>query len=69
MTSEDFKQLESLLGKLRGHLDARYCIIPGAVHDGPHLAVYDDEGRIAYQTTAMDLETAVKNIHKYKNNE
>ena len=43
MTPEDYKQLESLLGKLNLEIgyDKRLCIIPNYVHDGYCMGIYN----------------------------
>lgn len=62
MTTEDFKQLEQLLGKLGGHLGHRFCIVPNCVHEGYHIGLYDDNGDIKASDTWTDLETTTKRV-------
>lgn len=64
MTKEEFDQLESLLGKLRGVLNARYCIIPGYVHHGPYIALYCDDGKVSKQQIGMSIEDCVNQLTK-----
>jgi hypothetical protein len=40
MTNEEYKQLESLLGKLEMEVGEKICIIPNYIHDGYHIGVY-----------------------------
>jgi hypothetical protein len=62
MTSEEFKQLETLLAKLANHLGHRYCILPAQVHDGYHIGVYDKKGDIIVSETWMSIETTVEKV-------
>jgi hypothetical protein len=42
MTTEEYVQLEALLGKLQIELGYRICILTGHVHDGYHIGVYSE---------------------------
>jgi len=62
MTTEDFKHLEELLGKMKVHLGHRFCIVPNAVHDGYHVAIYDDKGDVKATDTWTDLKTVAERL-------
>lgn len=63
MTDKEFYELESLLGKLRTYLQHRYAIIPGYIHDGYNIGIYDVKtGLIKDQSTAYSLQKAADNI-------
>lgn len=62
MTPDDFKQLEDLLGKLSTYLNERYCVIPGVIQDGYHIATYSKNGLVEYKTISATLKQAADDI-------
>ncbi len=57
MTNEEYKQLESLLDKLQGHLGHKYCIVPNVVHFGYYIAIYDENGNVKKAETWTDIKS------------
>jgi hypothetical protein len=63
MTKYEYYLLEELLGKLHLELKHRYCIIPGHLADGYHIAIYNtkngDVKATADAATIMDAVAAI----------
>jgi hypothetical protein len=65
MTSEEYKQLDILLGKLHSVVGGRFCIVPGIIQDLTHIGVYDHEtGKLAKSGIGLDSEDAVQKIQR-----
>jgi len=62
MNTADFAQLEKLLGKLRLHLDHKFCIVPEVIQDAYHLAIYDEAGNIKNTAVGAFLEDAATKV-------
>lgn len=60
MTSEDFAQLDQLLSKLHTYLGSRYCIVPGFVHDGYHIGLYNSKGDHTESFISYSLQDTAK---------
>ena len=56
MTTEEFKQLENLLGKLGLFLGKRYGVIQNHVADGCHIALYNEKGEMVRQVQGATIE-------------
>lgn len=52
MSKEEYKQIETLLGKLEMELGNKICIIPAYVHDGYYINMYSSK-------TGMSLKSAI----------
>lgn len=63
MTEIEIETLELLLSKLRGHLGKRYCVIPGVVHGGFHLATYDEKGEVEKKVIGPTLKSVIKELN------
>lgn len=59
MNSEDYKQLEYLLEKLRTELNHSFCVVCGTVHDGYNIAIYGELGHLKEQHTGPTIEAVV----------
>ena len=57
MTSEEYKQLELLLGKLNEELGNKICIIPNYIHDGYYINIYSNK-------TGLSLQSAISHSIK-----
>lgn len=65
MTTEDYKQLESLLSKLNIEIgaDKRLCILPNYVHDGYCMGVYNySTGHLEDEYVGATIESIVRKI-------
>jgi hypothetical protein len=63
MTSEEYAQLEALLGKLQIELGHRLCILTGHVHDGYHIGIYSENCGVKRQEAAgPTIESVVKQL-------
>lgn len=63
MTKEKFETLENLLGELGQYLGHHsFCIIPGYIQDGYHIAIYDKHGKLIKGESSYDIETAANKI-------
>ena len=63
MTDQDFQQLESILGKLRGQLGDRYALSPDYLFDGYHIATFDSKSCLLKKSEiAATLKGAVEKI-------
>ena len=49
MTSEEYAQLESLLGKLQIELGHRICVLTGHLQDGYHIGIYSETAGVKRQ--------------------
>jgi len=56
MKNGDYKQLEELLGKLGSHLGSKFCIIPNYIHEGVHIATYNDAGELKDQIISATIK-------------
>ena len=60
MSDNELKDIESLLLKLKDYVGSPVIVIPGYLHDGVHLAVYDHSGNApVFTVTATDLKTCL----------
>jgi len=66
MTTQDFKQLEALLSKLKTHIGKRYMIIPEYLQDGVHITTYTDQGALDLEVTHATIEMAANEILRQK---
>ncbi len=62
MTDQEFKQLEQLLDKLRGHLKADFYIRPNWVQDGFHIVTYDAKGKGDKDGGGMTIKDAIERL-------
>lgn len=64
MTPEDYKQLESLLGKLNLEIgaDKKLVIIPNYVHDGYAIGIYNSAGLMEDEYIGPTIESLVRKI-------
>ncbi len=62
MTKYEYKLLEELLAKLQLEIGGnKFCIIPGHIHDGYHIGVYDSgTGRQIKSADGPTIEETVK---------
>lgn len=66
MDSNDYKELDRLLGKLSLVLGSRFCIIPEHIQDLAYIAVYDHDGKPIKSSHGVDIEDAVKKLTNEK---
>lgn len=64
MEEKEFLELELLLSKLHRHLKTRYCIVPNAVHEGYHIATYDENGDIVDKCIGVNLSSVCEQLLK-----
>jgi len=65
MSDEDYKNLESLLGKLGNEVGSnRICIITGILQEGYQLATYDGSGDLLFSASSYDVKSCVVKIKK-----
>jgi hypothetical protein len=63
MTSEEYIQLESLLGKLQIELRHRICILTSHVHDGYHIGIYSEiSGTKRQEASGPTIEDVVNEL-------
>lgn len=62
MDSNDYKELDRLLGKLSLVLGSRFCIIPEHIQDLAYVGVYDIDGKPTKSSHGVNIEDAVKKI-------
>lgn len=61
MTTQEIKQLEKLLGKLRGEI-GRFAVIDGHLSDGYWIATYDENGDIEKQAGGAWLADCIEKV-------
>jgi hypothetical protein len=62
MTKEDYRLLELLLGKL-GIEIGMFCIIPGYLHDGYNIGIFNGQsGAPVKSATGATIEATVENL-------
>jgi hypothetical protein len=63
MTPEEYKQLETLLGKLNDEIGGKICIIPAHIHDGYYIGVYSSlSGKPYKAASGPTIEKTVEYI-------
>ena len=67
MTDEDYKQLEVLLTKLTGELNASsIAVVTGCVQDGYSIATYSSNGVLKQSEMSHNIKDTVR---KFKRND
>jgi hypothetical protein len=65
MTTEEYKELEDLLGKLQTEVRGKICIIPGHIHDGYHIGLYSSLSGFPFKTAnGPTIQTTVESLKK-----
>ncbi len=64
MTTEEFKELEKLLGKVQTKLGNRFAIIPDHLNGGCHIATYNNVGIMEKQLQGATIESVVCELAK-----
>lgn len=67
LTEIEIHFLESLLRKLQGHLESRYCIMPGHIQDGFYIALYDCDGERYVEVGAPTIKELITEAIDKKN--
>lgn len=64
MSDEEYKQLETLLGKLQLEIGGdKFFILPGYVHDGYHMSVFNGlTGQQIKQATGPTIKETVNKL-------
>lgn len=64
MNDLDYKNLESLIGKLGEEFKANFCLLTGHVQDGFYIGIYDTKGNLSKELSGPDIKDIVRQFRK-----